>query len=92
MVTDDNPRSEDPASIRAQVLAGARAAGGAAVVVEVGDRRAAIEQALTFVSGPDDSVLVAGKGHEDYQIIGSQRRVFSDAAVVLQVLAARARP
>ncbi|MDT7653633.1 MAG: UDP-N-acetylmuramoyl-L-alanyl-D-glutamate--2,6-diaminopimelate ligase, partial [Pseudonocardiales bacterium] len=58
VVTDDNPRSEDPAAIRAQVMAGARGEGSAAVLEEVGDRRAAIVRALTHVSGPQDTVLV----------------------------------
>jgi UDP-N-acetylmuramoyl-L-alanyl-D-glutamate--2,6-diaminopimelate ligase len=64
IVTDDNPRGEDPAAIRAQVLAGAPNAR------EIGDRRAAIAAAVAQ-AGPKDIVLVAGKGHEQGQIIGS---------------------
>jgi UDP-N-acetylmuramoyl-L-alanyl-D-glutamate--2,6-diaminopimelate ligase len=64
IVTDDNPRGEDPAAIRAQVLAGAPGAR------EIGDRRAAIAAAIAE-AGPKDIVLVAGKGHEQGQIIGS---------------------
>jgi UDP-N-acetylmuramoyl-L-alanyl-D-glutamate--2,6-diaminopimelate ligase len=64
IVTDDNPRGEDPAAIRAQVLAGATGAR------EIGDRRAAIAAAIAE-AGPKDIVLVAGKGHEQGQIIGS---------------------
>jgi len=63
IVTDDNPRSEDPAAIRRDVLAGARAA------TEIGDRREAIAAAIAE-AGPDDVVLVAGKGHEQGQIVG----------------------
>ncbi len=65
IVTDDNPRSEDPAAIRAAILAGA---GGEAR--EIGDRRAAIAAAIGD-AGPRDIVLIAGKGHEQGQIFGS---------------------
>jgi UDP-N-acetylmuramoyl-L-alanyl-D-glutamate--2,6-diaminopimelate ligase len=64
IVTDDNPRGEDPAAIRAQVLAGARGLG------EIGDRRQAIAAAVAEATA-GDIVLVAGKGHEQGQIIGS---------------------
>jgi len=64
IVTDDNPRGEDPAAIRLQVLAGASGAR------EVGDRRAAIRAAIAE-SREGDIVLVAGKGHEQGQIVGS---------------------
>ncbi len=63
-VTDDNPRGEDPAAIRAQVLAGGPS------LTEIGDRRAAIAAAIAQ-AGRDDIVMVAGKGHEQGQIIGS---------------------
>lgn len=65
IVTDDNPRGEDPAAIRAMVLAGAPDA-----LREVGDRRAAIAAAIAE-AGRDDIVLVAGKGHEQGQIVGA---------------------
>ncbi|HEY0959777.1 MAG TPA: UDP-N-acetylmuramoyl-L-alanyl-D-glutamate--2,6-diaminopimelate ligase [Novosphingobium sp.] len=64
IVTDDNPRGEDPATIRAQVMAGAPGAR------EMGDRRSAMAAAIAE-AGHDDIVLVAGKGHEQGQIIGS---------------------
>ena len=64
IVTDDNPRGEDPAEIRRQVLAGANGAR------EIADRRAAICAAIAE-AGADDIVLIAGKGHEQGQIIGS---------------------
>ena len=73
-VTDDNPRTEDPAAIVAGILSGL--SDPAAVRVEH-DRAAAIRGALTR-AGASDVVLIAGKGHEDYQIIGRQRRAFSD--------------
>jgi UDP-N-acetylmuramoyl-L-alanyl-D-glutamate--2,6-diaminopimelate ligase len=64
IVTDDNPRSEDPALIRRDVLAGAPGA------IEIGDRREAIAAAIAE-AGPEDVVLVAGKGHEQGQIVGA---------------------
>lgn len=65
IVTDDNPRSEDPAAIRAAILAG-----GAGKLDEVGDRRAAIAAGIA-AAGAEDIVLIAGKGHEQGQIIGA---------------------
>ena len=63
IVTDDHPRGEDPAAIRAQVLAGGHG------LIEVADRRTAIAEAIAE-AGRDDIVLVAGKGHEQGQIVG----------------------
>ena len=68
IVTDDNPRGEDPAVIRAAVLAGM--AGASAEVREIGERREAIAVALG-IAGPRDIVLIAGKGHEQGQIVGA---------------------
>ena len=76
-VTSDNPRSEDPAAILAQIVEGARASGGAAALRVIEDRRAAIRAAITD-SSPADLVLIAGKGHEDTQIVGERVRPFSD--------------
>jgi UDP-N-acetylmuramoyl-L-alanyl-D-glutamate--2,6-diaminopimelate ligase len=81
IVTDDNPRTEDAATIRAAILA---AAPGAR---EIGDRRAAIETAIREC-GAGDVVLVAGKGHEDYQIIGTTKHHFSDHEVIRDLLGA----
>ena len=64
IVTDDNPRGEDPAAIRAMVLA------GNAALAEIGDRRSAIAAAIAEAAGTD-IVLIAGKGHEQGQIIGA---------------------
>ena len=75
VVTDDNPRDEDPAAIRAAILAGA--SGGAAEVVEVGDRREAIDHAVAWAR-PGDVVLVAGKGHEAGQTSRGRTRPFDD--------------
>jgi UDP-N-acetylmuramoyl-L-alanyl-D-glutamate--2,6-diaminopimelate ligase len=77
IVTDDNPRSEDPALIRVAMLAGARAAGGGGQVLEIGDRRAAIGRAVEL-AGPGDVVLIAGKGHETGQEIAGVVHPFSD--------------
>ncbi len=83
VVTSDNPRSEDPAQIIDQVLEGFGAA--AAVQVQT-DRRTAIAAALAQAQ-PGDVVLVAGKGHEDYQEIDAVRHPFDDAEVVRALLA-----
>ena len=75
IVTDDNPRSEDPAAIRAAIL---RAAPGAA---EIGDRREAIRSSVAALQA-GDVLLVAGKGHESGQIIGDRTLPFSDHEAV----------
>ncbi len=85
VVTDDNPRSEEPASIRAEILAGAR--GGRAEVVEVGDRRKAIQAALSAARA-GDVVLVAGKGHETGQEVAGTLLPFDDRDVVREELEA----
>jgi UDP-N-acetylmuramoyl-L-alanyl-D-glutamate--2,6-diaminopimelate ligase len=77
IVTDDNPRSEDPALIRAAMLTGARSAGGRGRVLEIGDRRAAIGKAVALAE-PGDVVLIAGKGHETGQEAGGVVHPFSD--------------
>jgi UDP-N-acetylmuramoyl-L-alanyl-D-glutamate--2,6-diaminopimelate ligase len=71
IVTDDNPRSEDPAAIRAEILAEAPGA------IEIGDRREAIARAVSDLS-PGDVLVVAGKGHETGQIVGDRTLPFSD--------------
>jgi UDP-N-acetylmuramoyl-L-alanyl-D-glutamate--2,6-diaminopimelate ligase len=86
IVTDDNPRSEDPAEIRAQVLEGARRA-GSVPLRDVGDRREAIATAVRR-AGPGDTVLVAGKGHETGQEIAGRVLPFDDRAVLREVLTA----
>lgn len=81
-ITSDNPRSEDPDAIIEMVVDGYRNGGGAAAALQVEvDRRTAIESALA-AAGIGDVVIVAGKGHEDYQLIGDQRLDFEDAQVV----------
>jgi UDP-N-acetylmuramoyl-L-alanyl-D-glutamate--2,6-diaminopimelate ligase len=75
-ITNDNPRTEDPAQIAAEILAGTGNAGATVVL----DRREAIRAALR-AARRGDSVLIAGKGHEDYQIVGTARLSFDDAEV-----------
>ena len=77
VVTDDNPRTEDPAAIRAAVLEGARGAGADAEIVEVGPRGEAID-ALVAWAQPGDAVIVVGKGHEVGQLVGTQKLHFDD--------------
>jgi UDP-N-acetylmuramoyl-L-alanyl-D-glutamate--2,6-diaminopimelate ligase len=88
MVTSDNPRSEAPDAIISQILLGL--AGVPEVSVEP-DRALAIAQVLAQAAA-SDVVLVAGKGHEDYQEIAGQRLPFSDKAQVQHALAQRRRP
>ena len=80
IVTDDNPRSEDPARIRADIMAGASGA------TEVGGRREAIARALEIAQG-GDIVLLAGKGHETGQIVGTKVLPFDDALVARECAA-----
>ena len=77
IVTDDNPRSEDPASIRAAVMAGAVNAGGAESITEVGDRAEAILRGIDML-GAGDALLIAGKGHETGQVVGDTVLPFDD--------------
>ncbi|HLM06217.1 MAG TPA: UDP-N-acetylmuramoyl-L-alanyl-D-glutamate--2,6-diaminopimelate ligase [Blastococcus sp.] len=93
VVTDDNPRSEDPGAIRAAMLAGVEDVPEAdrAEVLEVGDRRAAIAAAVEL-AGPGDTLLVAGKGHETGQEIAGTVHPFDDRAVLREVLAGLGTP
>lgn len=80
IVTDDNPRGEDPALIRRAVLSGAPDA------IEIGDRRSAIAEAIAKAKA-GDIVLVAGKGHEQGQIVGDQVLPFDDVSVARECAA-----
>jgi UDP-N-acetylmuramoyl-L-alanyl-D-glutamate--2,6-diaminopimelate ligase len=82
VLTDDNPRSEDPSRIVAAIQRGMQEPRRARVLH---DREAAIHSALAE-AGPTDAVLVAGKGHEDYQIVGAEVRALSDRAIVRAAL------
>ncbi|SCL61817.1 UDP-N-acetylmuramoylalanyl-D-glutamate--2,6-diaminopimelate ligase [Micromonospora eburnea] len=88
LVTDDNPRTEDPAAIRAEVLAGAYAAGTAARIIEVPDRRAAIEEAVRLAE-PGDVVALLGKGQERGQEINGEVLPFDDRVELAEALRAR---
>lgn len=80
IVTDDNPRSERPEDIRAEIMAGCPRAD------EIGDRREAIAAAVAGL-GADDVLLIAGKGHEQGQIVGGRVLPFDDAVVARKVVA-----
>ncbi|TAL11362.1 MAG: UDP-N-acetylmuramoyl-L-alanyl-D-glutamate--2,6-diaminopimelate ligase [Nitrospirae bacterium] len=93
VVTSDNPRTEDPEAIIREVIpgvqAGLREAGRGRYVVHV-DRRAAIEEAVRTAQ-PGDLVLIAGKGHENYQIIGKDKHPFDDRVVAREAIEALTR-
>ena len=78
ILTDDNPRSEDPAAIRREALAGASGAR------EIGDRAEAIRQAVAGLHA-DEALVIAGKGHEDYQIVGDEVQPFCDRDEAVKV-------
>jgi UDP-N-acetylmuramoyl-L-alanyl-D-glutamate--2,6-diaminopimelate ligase len=80
IVTDDNPRSEDPATIRAAIMA------GAAGLREIGGRREAIAAAIAEASA-GDIVLLAGKGHEQGQILADRTVPFDDVTVARECAA-----
>ena len=86
VVTDDNPRTEDPRAIIEQILSGMSRREATHVVY---DRAEAIHFALAEADA-GDAVVIAGKGHEDYQIVGRDVRPFSDRRVVLDALGAEA--
>ena len=82
IVTDDNPRSEDPATIRAEIMTGATGAD------DVADRRAAITRAIEM-AGAQDIILLAGKGHEQGQIVGDRVIPFDDVEVARECAGAQ---
>ena len=82
IVTDDNPRSENPDAIRAAILSAAKGA------TDIGDRAAAIRAAIDGLK-PGDALLIAGKGHETGQIVGDRVLPFSDHDAVASALAPR---
>ena len=87
IITDDNPRAEEPSQIRAAIMEGARRVPAAdrAVLHEDGDRRVAIERAV-HLARPDDCVLVLGKGHEQGQEVAGVTTPFDDRLVVREAL------
>lgn len=84
IVTDDNPRNEDAAIIRRQILSGCKSD----KVVEIAGRKAAIESAIKMLELQDVLVL-AGKGHENYQIIGDQKLPFDEEKIALEAIAVK---
>jgi UDP-N-acetylmuramoyl-L-alanyl-D-glutamate--2,6-diaminopimelate ligase len=90
ILTSDNPRSEAPLSIIQEIEAGLRAADPSASYEIIPNRREAIERAIASAQ-PGEAVVIAGKGHEDYQIIGSERLHFDDREVARTALAERGR-
>lgn len=86
-LTNDNPRREDPQQIFADILKGMEGCNN--FVVEP-DRAAAIRRALAYAQS-GDIVIIAGKGHEDYQIIGTEKKHFSDKETVLAFLGSKSR-
>ncbi|MEP0519821.1 MAG: UDP-N-acetylmuramoyl-L-alanyl-D-glutamate--2,6-diaminopimelate ligase [Hyphomicrobiales bacterium] len=85
IITDDNPRSEDPAQVRSEILAAAPGA------IEIGDRQEAIQKAVSILT-KDDVLVVAGKGHEPGQIIGDQVFPFSDHEEIAKALSIKKSP
>ena len=86
IVTNDNPRTEDPGAITAAIVEGIKSYKGPAAHSEVQlNRRAAIRRALEMAR-ENDCVVIAGKGHEDYQIVGIEKTHFDDREVVRQIV------
>jgi UDP-N-acetylmuramoyl-L-alanyl-D-glutamate--2,6-diaminopimelate ligase len=85
IITSDNPRSEDPQQIITDVLAGIKSLDSHRIIVEI-DRRDAIERAIK-IAKPQDIVVIAGKGHEDYQILKDETIHFDDREEVTRALA-----
>lgn len=84
VVTSDNPRTEDPDGILDQVMTGFSAANG---IVREADRPLAVRKAVAM-AGPEDVVVVAGKGHEKYQIVGGEKRHMDDRELIREAFAA----
>ena len=80
IITDDNPRFENPVDIRTQILSGLKQITHTETVFEIGDRAAAIDRSINMLK-PGDVLVIAGKGHESGQIIGEELLAFDDAAV-----------
>jgi len=83
IITSDNPRNEEPELIVTDILAGIPATAAYEVIL---DRRQAIESAVKMLES-DDIILLAGKGHEDYQEIAGKREYFDDRVELLRLMA-----
>jgi len=86
ILTDDESYNEDPKAIRDEVRKGIEKARGIAKTIELGDRREAIEKALS-IAAKNDTILITGMGHEQYRIVNGERLPWDDAAVVREILA-----
>lgn len=85
ILTDDESYSEDPQAIRDQVMSGIEQAGAGAKVTELGDRREAIEKALS-IAKKGDTILITGMGHEQYRIVNGERLPWNDGEVVREII------
>lgn len=86
VLTDDESYDEDPQTIRDEVMAGIEKAGGSAKTTELGDRREAIEKALS-IAKKDDTILITGMGHEQFRIVNGERLPWNDGDVVRELIA-----
>ncbi len=85
ILTDDESYSEDPQTIRDEVMAGIEQAGGGAKTTELGDRREAIEKALG-IAKKGDTILITGMGHEQFRIVNGERLPWNDGDVVREIV------
>lgn len=85
VLTDDESYNEDPQTIRDEVMAGIEKAGGSAKTTELGDRRDAIEKALS-IAKKDDTILITGMGHEQFRIVNGERLPWNDGDVVRELV------
>ena len=81
IITDDNPRSEKPEEIRAEILKSCNPK----KTLEINDRKAAIKKAISLLK-TNDILILAGKGHEKYQIIGNEKTEFDEEKIVKEFL------
>jgi UDP-N-acetylmuramoyl-L-alanyl-D-glutamate--2,6-diaminopimelate ligase len=86
IVTDDDTYTENPISIRAEVLEGAKGVVDGAEIYEVGDRRAAISKAIELAKR-GDTILLAGIGHQRYRVIAGQKQEWAEKNVAEELLA-----
>jgi UDP-N-acetylmuramoyl-L-alanyl-D-glutamate--2,6-diaminopimelate ligase len=84
ILTSDNPRSENPEAILADIEKGMTTTN----YIKIADRKAAINKAIE-IANPEDIIIIAGKGHEDYQIIGREKIHFSDQEVLKELMQGR---
>ncbi|TVP47305.1 MAG: UDP-N-acetylmuramoyl-L-alanyl-D-glutamate--2,6-diaminopimelate ligase [Gemmatimonadales bacterium] len=91
IVTSDNPRTEDPAAIVDDIVAGMPAEAEGHRWIRIEDRRLAMARALE-IAVPGDAILLAGKGHETYQVVGTEVRNFDERAVLRELLGGEVRP